>query len=249
MHENPLVLASTLGGGDVAVAINRPYRSNSLSAATLDALLLKVQDAATRKARVLVLSGVGSHFSAGADLDEMQGTAADQAWLDRMEVLTRALRTSPVISIAAVSGACLGAGLEIALACDVRVADASAYFGMPAVGMGLLYAPEAINRLVALIGEVRAQRLLLIGDRLTAEAAFEVGLLAQLGADAAAGAEVIRGVIRARPEAAFDTLRCLSAISPESREFWYPNHRASIGRPERRAAVSAARAALKGVAQ
>lgn len=251
MHDRSQhVVVSELTDGDMHLTISRADRRNALSSAVLDDLLDALRQAEDAEVRVLIIDGAGEHFSAGADLAEIQGTAADEAWFDRMATLTEALASSPAISIAAISGACLGAGLELAVACDVRVADSGALFGVPAVDMGLLYDPELLRRLVSLVGHAAAQVMLLRSERLNAAEALAAGLILSIGDSALGEAEAVRKRVRARPAAFRDTVRCLQATAAPVTDYWRGQHRASLRRPERLVAVESAQSrTLKRVAR
>lgn len=163
------------------VTINRPDKLNALNADVfedLSALLAHV--AADESVRGLILTGAGEKsFVAGADirqfteLDAVSGRAfarAGQAVFERIEHLPK-----PVI--AAVNGYALGGGFELALACHLRVASENAQFGAPEVTLGLLPGWGGTQRLPHLVGRGIATEILLTGDRITAQRAYEIGLV------------------------------------------------------------------------
>jgi enoyl-CoA hydratase len=129
--------------------------------------------------RVVVFRGAGDKaFIGGADINEMAGLdrAAGEAFISRLAALCEAVRTCPAPVIARLSGWCLGAGLEIAVSCDLRVAGAGAAFGMPEVAVGI---PSVIHAALipAMIGASRAAWLLLTGETIDAGTAANWGLV------------------------------------------------------------------------
>src|SRR5690606_37898350 len=133
--------------GDVAlITIDRPDRRNALDMPSLDELL----DVHRRVdgARVVVLTGAGGHYCAGADLSGVE----DRAFTDRLRDVLSAIRDDPRPHLAAVDGAALGLGTQLAAACDLRVATPAARFGIPAARLGLMVDHWTIERLAALAG-------------------------------------------------------------------------------------------------
>jgi enoyl-CoA hydratase/3-hydroxyacyl-CoA dehydrogenase len=162
--------------GLLEVELDRPERMNALSADLLGEIddLLSSMDA--EDVRCVTFEGAGDRaFSAGADI----GGFAELDPTDAMDV-TPAFETvndfeRPVI--AKVDGYCLGAGLELALACDLRIATESAAFGSPEIGLGLIPGGGGTQRLLRLLGETRAKELVFRGNRIDAERAEEWGLV------------------------------------------------------------------------
>lgn len=129
--------------------------------------------------RVVVLRGAGDKaFIGGADINEMAGLdqSAAEAFISRLAALCEAVRACPAPVIARLSGWCLGAGLEVAVSCDLRVAGAGAAFGMPEVAVGI---PSVIHAALipAMIGASRAAWLLLTGETIDAGTAASWGLV------------------------------------------------------------------------
>jgi enoyl-CoA hydratase/carnithine racemase len=129
--------------------------------------------------RVVVLRGAGDKaFIGGADINEMAGLdqGSAEAFIGRLAVLCEAVRTCPAPVIARLSGWCLGAGLEVAVSCDLRVAGAGATFGMPEVAVGI---PSVIHAALipVMIGASRAAWLLLTGETIDADTAANWGLV------------------------------------------------------------------------
>lgn len=168
-------------GGFVArVTIDRAARLNALDRALMgeiiDAMTALADDPALRLA---VVTGAGGRaFIGGADIDELAALDADSArnFITAVHVCCDAFRHLPVPTIARIDGYALGAGLELAAACDFRVAGERSVFGMPEVRIGLPSVVEAAL-LPRLIGPARARMLLLTGDNIGAEQALAWGLV------------------------------------------------------------------------
>lgn len=153
---------------------------NALSSAVLEELGTQfAQLAADPNVRAVVLGGDGPNFSAGADLKEMASIEPAQApqMLHRALGTFRALAELPVPTVAAVHGLAVGGGLELALACDLRVADDSAKFGAPEVAYGLMPAYGGTQRLPRLIGPAKAKELVFTGALVPAPEALRIGLV------------------------------------------------------------------------
>jgi enoyl-CoA hydratase len=173
------------------VTIDRPERRNALDHEALDGLLAALADATTDAAagtvRVLVLVGTDGHFCAGADLT----TVEDEGFVAKLHDLLEGLRAAPFPTMAAVDGAALGAGTQLAVACDLRVATASASFGIPAGKLGLMTDQWTVTRLAAVAGQSVARAMLLAAEVCSGERAHQVGLVTRL----AQPAELVDGAL------------------------------------------------------
>ena len=172
----------TRRGAAAVITLDRPDRMNALSKEALVTLGECAREARRDPAvRAIVLTGAGEKaFCAGADLKERQGMTDDEvrAQLARYRREMGELDASPKPVIAAINGLALGGGLELALACDLRVAAPSAVLGFPETSdSGSSPAAGGTQRLPRLIGEARAKELILLGRRLTAAEALEWGLV------------------------------------------------------------------------
>lgn len=186
-------------GSAVWVRLNREGKLNALNREILhglDRVLDQVTEAAAgdEPVRALVITGAGSRaFSAGADLKQVKSAGGTQFHADNMggHRLFARLRTLPVPVIAAINGVALGGGLELALACDIRVAVAGARLGLPEVKVGVLPGWGGTWRLAEAVGAAKARELVLTGELIEADAAARLGLVSSVHDDEAAlGARV-----------------------------------------------------------
>ena len=164
----------------MAVLLLKNPPVNALSTAVLEELRGELGRLASDGAvRAVVLAGDGANFSAGADLKELASVEPSQApqLLARAVQAFSALAGLAVPTVAAVHGLAVGGGLELALACDLRVADDSAKFGAPEVAHGLMPAYGGTQRLPRLIGVAKAKELIFTGGLLPAPEALRLGLV------------------------------------------------------------------------
>jgi enoyl-CoA hydratase len=163
-------------GGHVALlTIDRAERRNALDHEALEQLL--EAHARTSAARVVVLTGAGGHFCAGADLTGVE----DTGFTDLLRQVLAALRDDPRPVVAAVDGAALGAGTQLAVACDLRVATHGARFGVPAARLGLMVDHWTIQRLSLLAGAGPTRAMLLGAETYSGEDAERLGFVQRLG--------------------------------------------------------------------
>jgi enoyl-CoA hydratase len=157
------------------VTINRPEKANSLTLEMLTELVEIAKSASV--ARALILTGEGKVFSAGADLDEARaGLAISEIW----ERLSGAIAALPCLTIAALNGTLAGGAMGMALACDIRIAVPSAKFFYPVMKLGFLPQPSDPKRMSALIGPARTKLILMGGQKISAQEAYEFGLVERL---------------------------------------------------------------------
>lgn len=137
--------------------------------------------AADPEVRAVVLAGAGDRaFSVGSDIRELQDALATRGWRARGEhelAAYEAIDRLPKPTVAAIRGYCLGGGMELALACDLRVCGAEAEFGFPEVRLGIFPSGGGTERLPRLVGEARAKELMLLGHRIGAEEAWRISLV------------------------------------------------------------------------
>jgi enoyl-CoA hydratase len=163
------------------VTIDRPDALNALDVSTLTALRDRLAElAGDESTRVVVLTGAGEKaFAAGADIKYMSGLGVEEAkaWGALGHETTRLLETMPKPTIAAVNGFALGGGCELALACDIRYASASAKLGQPEINLGIIPGWGGTQRLARVAGIGFAKELILTGRTVDAEEALRRGLV------------------------------------------------------------------------
>lgn len=161
----------------VTLTIDRPERRNAVDHATLAELAAAVQRTSEAGARVIVLTGAGGHFCAGADLTTLE----DAGFATVLREVLDLFSSVPVVTMAAVDGAALGGGTQLAISCDLRVSTARARFGIPAAKLGLMVDAQTVQRLVALAGASPARGMLLAAETIDGEAAHRIGFVHRLG--------------------------------------------------------------------
>lgn len=175
------------------ITISRPDRRNALNHQALEELHDGVRRAARDESRALVVTGDAGHFCAGADLSELE----DPAFTRTLRAALDDLAALPFPSIAAVSGACMGLGVQIALACDLRLAASDARFAVPVARLGLMVDHWTIQRLALLAGHSTARWLLLTAETITADDAHRAGLVHRVvdGPEVAPGVAVVEEAV------------------------------------------------------
>lgn len=164
------------------IVIHRPGQRNALSTPTRDAIMATLDKWRDDDAvRVVVVSGVGKSFAAGADLKEMLERSPDEqrAFITPPHVYDK-LAEFPGPVIACVNGYALGAGGELMMACDLRVAGSKAKMGQPETNLGLIPGAGGTQRLPRLVGYGRAMRMVLTGELLSADEALQAGLVEEV---------------------------------------------------------------------
>jgi enoyl-CoA hydratase/carnithine racemase len=174
----------TAEAGIATVTLDRPDRYNALGSRIVDELgeaLEAIEGAG--EVRAMVLTGAGERaFCSGVDLKERAEMDADGRWSHNraLGAFAERLARLQVPTIAALNGLAFGGGLEIALACDFRVAAEGARFALPEVGIGIVPGAGGTQRLPRLIGVTRAKELILTGRRIGAEDALDMGLVSKV---------------------------------------------------------------------
>lgn len=170
--------------GDVGhLVLDRPERAHAYDRALLDALLDGARALAARCA-VIVISSTGERaFCAGADLDAMKEASPLDALDLRSQRVFTAIARLPVVTIAAIQGAAVAGGFELALACDLRVAGPRARFWLPETRLGIIPSAGGTTRLSRLVGPSRAKEVIMGGRELDAAAAHAWGLVHRLADD------------------------------------------------------------------
>jgi enoyl-CoA hydratase len=159
------------------VTIDRPERRNALDLPACEDLLEALGSAGPPDTRVVVLAGAGGNFCAGADVSAVP----DALFLAALRDVLDAIVALPVPVLAAVEGVALGAGLQLAVACDLRVAAPDSRFGVPAAKLGLVMDHASIQRVALLAGHGPARALLLAAEEIDGATALRIGLAQRAG--------------------------------------------------------------------
>ena len=175
------VLLERLPGGVARIVINRP-KVNTINAEVLeglDAAVTQLSD--DRETRVVLVTGKGSIFSAGADLSQFfSNPVAFMEFSRKGARVFRRLSEMPKLTLAVLKGYALGGGLELALSCDLRVATEDVEIGFPELGIGLVPAWSGSQRLPKLLGISKASALILTSERIKGKRAYELGLVSKI---------------------------------------------------------------------
>ena len=177
----------------MTIELQRPERRNALNSQLVDELREAMQKASPENVRAIVLTGQGTVFCAGADLS---GDAFAADYPDRLIELHKVMDQALIPVIGFINGPAIGAGLQLAMRCDLRVVGPDAFFQFPTSKYGLALDNWSIRRLSSLVGHGRARAMLLTAEKLTAEVALQTGMANRIGtlADAQAWAAEIAGL-------------------------------------------------------
>lgn len=165
------------------ITLNDPDHLNAFSTAMMEALTAAVAEADRNPdIHAAVLTGAGKGFVAGADIKYMQTLTPDQAiaYSHNTTAIYDLIEHSRTIFIAAVNGYALGAGCELSLACDLRIASEYAKFGLPETGLGIIPGGHGTQKLPRLLGEAKAKELIFLGTTVRAPEALSLGLVNQV---------------------------------------------------------------------
>jgi enoyl-CoA hydratase/carnithine racemase len=184
------------------IVFNQPQKKNAINGAMWRGIApaMKQLDA-DDAVRCVAFRGAGTEaFSAGADISEFQKIRAERQAVSQydglLDEVLHAIQDSRKPSLAMIHGFCMGGGLEVALACDLRYCGASAQFGIPAAKLGLAYNVEGHKRLLETVGHARAREIMFLGRRYPADEALAMGLVHRVFPDAALQGEV-EGILKA----------------------------------------------------
>jgi enoyl-CoA hydratase len=158
--------------------LNRPKVLNALNHPLMEALVKALEDfEKDPQIRCLVLAGSGKVFAAGADIKEMDQASSSEMSRDPHLSYWDRVGKCPKPIVAAVSGFCLGGGLELAMACDMIVASETAIFGQPEINIGVIPGAGGTQRLTRVVGRAMAMEMVLTGRKLSAREALTLGLV------------------------------------------------------------------------
>lgn len=193
-------LTLTMAGARATLLLDRPAKRNALDLAMWEALPGLVEQAmADLAVRLLVVTGRGGTFCAGAHIGEFATHAADPAWRARNNAAIRATQTTlaraPKPVLAAIDGDAIGGGLGLTLACDVRLATAAASLGLTPAKLGLVYPLHDTKLLVDAVGPTQAKRMLFTARVVDAAEAARIGLVDEVVDDLAAAVDDFAGRI------------------------------------------------------
>jgi len=177
----------------LTIELQRPERRNALNSRLVEELREAFLNAGDGTIRAIVLTGQGTAFCAGADLS---GDAFAADYPDRLVELHRIMDLTLIPVIGAINGPAIGAGLQLAMQCDLRVVAPDAFFQFPTSKYGLALDNWSIRRLSSLVGHGRARAMLLAAEKLDAETALQTGMANRIGtlADAQGWAADIAGL-------------------------------------------------------
>ncbi len=168
--------------GNIGIAtLNRPEKLNALDSNTR-AELKEIVERAEKEVRVLIITGSGRAFAAGADINELvkrDPIMAIEASKLGTELFSR-IEELEIPVIAAINGLALGGGLELAMACDIRIASSKAKFGQPEINIGIFPGAGGTQRLPRLVGMGMAKKMVLTGEMIGAEEAYRIGLVEEI---------------------------------------------------------------------
>ena len=185
----PSVVLEHIGQDIALLSINRPKKLNTLDSRTIDLLLEAfTKIAADNSLRVVILSGTGTAFSVGGDLQEVMEISADPLWESRMQkmmasaaALILQMRCLPQPIIAAINGPAVGGGMALAVAADMRLCSTSAYFSTAYIAIGLVGFEMGLSVLLpSIIGASAAFDLAVSGRRLSAQQAERLSLVREV---------------------------------------------------------------------
>ncbi|NCV83637.1 MAG: enoyl-CoA hydratase [Actinobacteria bacterium] len=210
-------ILATQSGSILTLSFNRPAKMNALTRAMYADLAKGLNDAAGDFGiRAVILTSEGDHFTAGNDIVDFMDNPPTSDSSEVAQFLA-ALLNFPKPLIAAVKGNAVGVGTTMLLHCDVVVASPSANFSMPFASLGLV--PEAGSSFLfpALVGYQRAAKIFFTGESFGADAALEMGLIAEIDSNALAGAtKIAQHIAEQPPQAIINTKALLKARNHES---------------------------------
>jgi enoyl-CoA hydratase len=191
------------GGSVATLTLNRPQARNALSTAMCDAMVTALERFDDAGARVLVVRGDGPVFCSGADLAAVSGKEAT-GFLPAFERMLERVARFPLPTVAAIHGAALGGGFQLATVCDFRIAADDAKLGIPSSRLGIVVNFENVERLVLLAGVARAKEVLMTGRTYSGAEAAQAGLVHK----AVAAGELEREVV--------ELARDIASLAPTS---------------------------------
>ena len=242
----PPVLLTEYKDNTLCLTLNRAKQKNALSYTLLEELQAALNSEIQAGCRAVIISGGSDCFSAGADLYDLTGTIEDIEMDVAISKVTDGINNAPIPVIALIRGACIGGAVDVALACDLRIATHNAWFQVPAARLGHLYNPDAVARLSRIFPRDTLIRLLALGERFDAAAALQAGLVTHLVDEQDASpkiAELVRQAATNVPRAVADTKGLLNALYGGQYDpaHWQAVRKEILTSAERREAIARAK--------
>ena len=240
------LLLAEYADNTLCLTLNRPKQRNALSYALLEELHQALSSEIQSRCRAVIICANDHCFSAGAELNELTGTIKDMEMdISISRVIDDIHRLSmPVVAL--IEGACVGGAVDIALACNVRVATGNAFFQIPATRLGLLYNPDSVARLSKLFPHETLTRLLVSGERFDAADAIKAGLVTHLVEQHNTGAKAAKFPQQTGTgtgQASASTRALLDVLYHDQYDpvYWRAVRRDILASPERRDAIARAK--------
>lgn len=226
-------------GEAVKLVLNRPEARNALSHEMLVALDAALRSPICSNSTEITLTGAGSSFSAGADFTELTGTIEDLRVDDDIARVNEAIASLAGTVTALVNGPCMGGAVDIALACDDRVATPEAVFQVPATRLSLLYNPSSVQRMVNRYGKELLVRIMVRGEPFDAAAAFENGIVSRVAGECSPVRSAEPETADPNGPVASATLQMIESIDNDSfdLQYWEQVRREFLKSEERHRAV------------
>ncbi len=160
------------------LTLDREHRLNAINEDLINDLEAALEEAEEEEARCVVIQGAGENFSAGADVSSFSPKVQDLYKTSRIgKDAFACIESAPMPVLAAIRGNCLGGGLEMSLACDMRIAADDAKLGQPETNLGIIPGWGGTLRLPKIVGLGKAKEMIMLGEEITAEEAEEIGLV------------------------------------------------------------------------
>jgi enoyl-CoA hydratase len=183
MAEESPAIVTALDHDIALIRFNRPAQRNSLSIAALNELASKLDElAALKEIKAIIFTGAADVFASGADIRELAQLNSSSAlqFSQRGQRIFQRIAGAPQLTIAAINGYCMGGALDLALACDIRVASSDAVFAHPGARLGIITGWGGTQRLPRIIGRARSIELFATGRRLNSQEALLIGLVTRV---------------------------------------------------------------------
>jgi enoyl-CoA hydratase len=183
MSESRSSLKTELTGSVAVISFNRPAERNPISISTLDELRTSFSAmAADPNVEAIIFTGTDDVFASGADIRELTSldSASARKFSKMGQELFQEIADARQITIAAINGYCMGGALDLALACDIRMASANAIFAHPGARLGIITGWGGTQRLPRIIGKARALEFFATARRVSSQEALEIGLITQI---------------------------------------------------------------------